>query len=141
MDELPGDITRINPSYGMPTVFSYEFINNYESRGQFRVNIYDPDNIYLKDQELQLIHNPSEWRYWVSNLNLPHPSNEDYEQILKQESKTDPSYTFLLEPQEKITLLFRFFSLRVYDEELEQEKDWREILETKEFEYRQTHIV
>jgi len=33
MDELPGDITRINPSYGTPTVFCYEFINNYESRG------------------------------------------------------------------------------------------------------------
>ena len=53
----------------------------------YKISIKDPDEEFLKQKELILIHNPDEWEYWVRKEHYPPPPNNDFHQIRIVEKK------------------------------------------------------
>lgn len=78
-------------------------INESDKTAMFNVVIEDPDRNYSPNQQLELISNPSEWQYWCeSDRKYPRPS--EFQKI--------ESNKLIMEPGERVTLLFKFLTFR-----------------------------
>jgi hypothetical protein len=72
----------------------------------------------LERAEFELIHNPSEWKFWCHVKGLPEPYSFDMVKYREGEGGAKKSYYFFLEGSETITLLFKFLSFRQIDANL-----------------------
>ncbi|CAD8158794.1 unnamed protein product [Paramecium octaurelia] len=103
----------VHSFYGKCEIVPLQFKNTHPKPEQFTVNIEDPESRMLEYQEFFLIGNPAEWKYWVTNNKYPEPENYDLIRMKENQGKTQ--YYFILDPNQEVTLLFKFISFRQYD--------------------------
>lgn len=101
----------LNAIFGKVEVFSLEITNFFEFEEAFTVIIEDPDSRYLSRPELTVVSNPSEWKYWVEKKGFARPP--EWNMI----SPTDNN--LILKSGEKVEVVFKYLTTRVYDENTE----------------------
>ena len=96
----------ISGFFGQTEVVEFEFANQEAQKQAFSINIEDPDLKLLEKPEFQLITNPTEWKFFVDKKHFPKPPEWN---LISKEN------VFMLNPREKVTLLFKFLSYRKVD--------------------------
>lgn len=108
------DERNLNVSFGKVEILTIEFMNYFEFEEAFTVIIDDPDAKFLKQPELTVVSNSAEWKYWAEKKGLQRPS--EWNMI----SPTDNN--FLLKSGERVELILKYRTTRIFDESTENKK-------------------
>ncbi|EAR93704.2 nephronophthisis protein, putative (macronuclear) [Tetrahymena thermophila SB210] len=120
----------LSVSYGRQEIVPYLLQNPTATIQTFSIIIEDADEDILNHSEFEPVTDSTEWKYWISALNLTELPSYDIIQ----------GNTLVLEPNQKVHVLFKFMTYRNIDPQLKDKQDAERISQQRDAEYRQKHI-
>lgn len=94
--------------FGKQEIVPYQMHNSSDVLQTFSIVIEDVDADILPVNEFEIITDATEWKYWNTALGITEPSSYDIIQ----------GNTLVLEPDERVTVLFKCLTYRAIDPHL-----------------------
>ncbi|CAD8074841.1 unnamed protein product [Paramecium primaurelia] len=115
----------IHPFFGKVEIIELEFRNPYATGQNFVISIDDQEVKCSGIQEIHLIHQPVEWKYYVDLYN--HSKPQEFNMIQANQN----NFTMFLTAKEKVVLLFKYQTFREVNQEFTELQKTEELFTIK----------